>query len=424
MPSSLLSAAAALRSQLASFEPGELSGADCARLADELAATEKACGAARVLAAARAISCRAHEARGFSDGTAWVARQAGVSTGQARQALEAATGLRDCPGTKAALLSGEISWVQAAEVTRAVSEAPGAEEALLATARQAGLAELRDKARERVASATPVEELHRRQHQARYFRHWRDRLGMVCFAGALPPETGVALVNRVDAAAQRLRRAAAAGPPAERENFEPHAADALVALTSGDGQGRGGRADVVLVCDINAYLRGHRHAGEVCHIIDGGPVPVQVVQELAKDAFIKAVLHDGVQVHTVKHLGRHLPAELRTALDLGGPPGFRGAACADCGRRYGLEYDHVDPVAHGGLTAMANLVARCWPDHRAKTERDRQAGLLGPSPPPPRPARPTARGKTITTGPPPSRSLSGNSGPGTEPVLPGLTADD
>jgi hypothetical protein len=45
---------------------------------------------------------------------------------------------------------------------------------------------------------------------------------------------------------------------------------------------------------------------------------------------------------------------------------------------YGLEWDHDDPVANDGLTSYENLVARCKPDHWAKTERDRKAGLLRP----------------------------------------------
>jgi hypothetical protein len=147
------------------------------------------------------------------------------------------------------------------------------------------------------------------------------------------------------------------------------------------GATRSERAELVIVCDLFAWRRGHAHSGEVCHIIDGGPIPVPLAQELGRDAFLKAVLHDGVAIHTVKHFGRHLRAELRTALDLGTAPTFTGAQCADCGRRFALEYDHVNPVANHGPTAYANLTPRCWADHRAKTERDRQAGLLGPNPP-------------------------------------------
>ena len=98
----------------------------------------------------------------------------------------------------------------------------------------------------------------------------------------------------------------------------------------------------------------------------------------------------------MKHFGRHIPAEVRSALDLGDPPDFKGAVCDDCGKRHGLEYDHVDPFSNGGPTSYDNLKARCYTDHHAKTEQDRKAGLLkprgrpndaghagGPDPPPP-----------------------------------------
>ena len=79
MPGAVLSAASAalFREACAGFEPELLSGTDCAVLAEELAATEKACAGARLLAAARAVSCGAHQGRGFPDGAAWMARQVG-----------------------------------------------------------------------------------------------------------------------------------------------------------------------------------------------------------------------------------------------------------------------------------------------------------------------------------------------------------
>jgi 5-methylcytosine-specific restriction endonuclease McrA len=101
-----------------------------------------------------------------------------------------------------------------------------------------------------------------------------------------------------------------------------------------------------------------------------------VVRELAEDAFLKAVLHDGVSVHTVAHFGRHRPAALQTALDLGAAPEFQRVTCTDCDRKYHLEWDHLDPCANGGVTSFANLTPRCPPCHHTKTERDRRAGLL------------------------------------------------
>jgi hypothetical protein len=380
VPARLVEAAEAYCSLLASFDPALLSASDFAAVVRVLSKAEKASAAALLLASARAVACGAHKELGFSDGAAWMARQVGGTTGQARQALETAAGLADCPGTRLALLGGELSLSQAAEIVKTESETPGAEAELLEVARHSDLGQLRDKAREHRQANTDVNELHRQQQRARHFRHWRDPLGMVCFMGALPPETGVPFINRLELAAQRARRTVqqAGG---ERERFEAYAADALAAMAVGEGPARSARADLVIVCDVFAWRRGHAHPGEVCQVIGGGPVPVELAHELGKDAFLKAVLHDGVGIHTIKHFGRHFPAELRTALDLGPVPAFTGAQCGQCGSRFGLEYDHVNPVANKGETSLSNVQALCWDDHQAKTERDRQAGLLGPGPP-------------------------------------------
>jgi 5-methylcytosine-specific restriction endonuclease McrA len=376
---SVLSAAAVFREALAGFEPGVLSGGDCARIAEELAATEKACGAARLLAAARAVELGAHRSQGSKDGASWLARTSGATGVQARQALETARRLEDCPDTKAALLAGDISLAQAGEIAQAQSETRGAERVLLPVAREGNLSELRDRARAHRQSHTAVGDLHRQQHQARFFRHWRDRLGLVCFAGALPPETGLPFIRRIELATHRARRNV---DLTKRERWEAHAADALATLGAGQAAPtRSDRAELVIVCDLFAWRRGHSHTGEACHLIGGGPIPVALAKDLAQDAFVAAVLSDGVQIHTVKRFGRYLPAELRTALDLGPVPEFTGRECADCGQRWGLQYDHVDPVAHRGPTSYANIEARCWTCHRDKTERDRQAGLLGPHAP-------------------------------------------
>jgi hypothetical protein len=203
-------------------------------------------------------------------------------------------------------------------------------------------------------------------------------MGMVRFRGALPPEEGIPFVNRVDAETDRLWRAARREK--RDETRATLAAHAFVAVTrDGGGGARPRSAEVVLVVDLNAYRRGHIHSGEPCHIVGGGPIPVAVAREVERDAFLKAVLHDGVNVHTVAHFGRHRTAKLETALRLGAPPDFDGVTCSvpECERRYGLEWDHLDPVANGGPTAFANLRAKCKPHHWAKTERDRRAGLLG-----------------------------------------------
>ncbi len=386
MSEGLLAKARALREALVAFDPRLWAGEDSAVVAEELAETGKACDAARVLAAARAVECGAHRQKGFADAADWLARTSGTSTVEAKAELETARALREMPDTRAAVTAGELSLAQAAEVAKTEAECPGSEAELLAVARDGSLKTLRAQGRKRRLGAIDPEALHARQHQARTFRHWRTDLGMVGFRGELPPEVGLPFVNRLDAETDRLlRQAKRDGEP---EHREAHAADALMRVVAGGGKGRARSADLVIVCDLGAFRRGHAHPGEPVHLVGGGPVPVSVIKELAEDAFLKAVVHDGTRIETVAHFGRHINAEVLTALTLGAPPEFDGVSCAEegCDRRYHLERDHRNPRGNHGPTSLENLQLLCWPHHQAKTRRDRDAGLLrgrarGPDPP-------------------------------------------
>jgi hypothetical protein len=371
---------------LVGFDPGLCSGEDCAVVVEELAATQKACAAALALAAARAGECGAHRQKGFADAADWLARASGTSTGQAKAEMDTARALGAMPDTRAAVAAGELSLAQAQELAKTEAACPGSEAELLPVARGESLKTLKVVARKRRLGAVDPEDLHARQHQARFLRHWRTDLGMVAFAGELPPEVGVPFVNRLDAETDRLRRQAKRD--GNCEGRDAYAADALLRLIAGAGQGKAHTADLVIVCDLLAYRRGHARPGERCHMMGGGPIPVSLARELAEDAFIKAVLHDGTRIDTVVHYGRHIKAELRTALELGPVPDLDGVSCceAECDRRYHLEWDHVDPSANWGPTSYDNLKPRCYPHHQEKTARDRKAGLLkgrrqGPAPP-------------------------------------------
>jgi hypothetical protein len=374
MLAKLTTACVALGDAIGATDPSLLSGVECAEVVELLARSEKRSAALRVLAAARAAQCGAQKGRGFSSPARWLADASGTTTGAAKAALDTAKNLDKCPHTKDALLAGDLSLAQANEITKTEVAVPGSESELVELAGRTGVNGLVDAARRRRLEAEDPIERHRRQRLERQFRHWVDEHGMIRLSGAWPPEHGVPICNRIDAETDRLaRETRRKGDPESRERL---AADALASLILGGRQPKGQRADLVLVCDIAAFQRGYAGPDEVCHVIDGGPVPVAVAWEIATTAFIKAVLHDGVRIDTVAHLGRHISAELRTALGVGGPPLFNGAMCVDCDRRYGIEWDHVDPVANGGPTSYDNLRARCWPCHQEKTRRDRAAGLL------------------------------------------------
>ncbi len=223
----------------------------------------------------------------------------------------------------AALVAGELSLAQAHEIATSQPDLPGTEHELVDLARRSGLTAVRDAVRDRVLQQSDPARLYESQRRKRGFHHWRDRDGIVRWAVAFTPDVGVPITNRLEVEAERLRTAARRA--GTQEPFPACMSDALAAMLAGPPPGAESkrlpvRAELVLVCDLDAYRRGHAHAGEVCQIQAGGPLPVERVRQLSEDAFIKIVLHDGVRISTVKHLGRHIPAELRTALDLGPRP--------------------------------------------------------------------------------------------------------
>jgi hypothetical protein len=435
----------AVHAALVSFQPEAYSGDACATLVEKLSAVEKVSAFARVRAAARAGECGAHRERGFADVSDWMARATGSTTGAAKATLETAAALESQPEVQAAVKSGELSFAQARELVKTEAAVPGSTTDLLDVAMSQSLRSLKQQARDRRMRAIDPEELHALQHAAMYHRHWSTALGNIAYAGELPPELGIPFTTILDAETDRLwlqahqdgRRQAAAvqqaladsaaespdqvgadagtvaagrgsagttastdfdaavsgarlpgsGGTGAREGLRRSAlaAQAFVRMMqNGGGKGKTGRADMVIVCDLRAYRRGHAHDGEPCHIIGGGPIPVSLAKSLGRDAFLKALLHTGTELHTIAHFGRRYPAVLRTALDLGAPPDFNGNVCAapGCDRTYHLQNDHIDPVANGGLTSYGNNQPLCPPDHRIKTERDRKAGLLRRKKPP------------------------------------------
>ncbi|MFN2555494.1 MAG: hypothetical protein ABR592_01245 [Nitriliruptorales bacterium] len=379
----IIAAVENLTQVLADFDPARLSGSKAAELVQVLARGEKVCAAARARAAARVEECGAHRIKGHHSGAQWLAKTMGISPRQAAASIETIRTIEGLAATREAFSVGRISEAQAAEVARAAAVDPSAEADLLRAAEQHDWRSLKDHAR-RVCLNAEVDRdaLHERQHRAREFHHWVDDEGMVAGRFRLPPEVGAPLVNRIDAETDReYRRAWQQGG---REPRGACAADALVKLLSQGEGARPTRAELVVVVDLDALRRGQVEDGERCHVPGIGPLPVSVARRITSDAFLKAVLIDGCEIKKVKHFGRHIPAEVRTALELGRPPELDGATCVEegCGRRHGLEWDHDDPLAHRGPTAYHNLRPRCRPHHRDKTQRDRQAGLIfGPDPP-------------------------------------------
>jgi hypothetical protein len=152
-----------------------------------------------------------------------------------------------------------------------------------------------------------------------------------------------------------------------REPLQAYAADALVDLAreaSVPASPSGPRAMVHVVVDHAALTRGRVARGERCEIPGIGPIPVASARSLTSDAVMKAIVTDGTDVKTVAHVGRTIPARMRTALEARDPT----CVVPGCGSRRHLEIDHYRVAfADDGPTSLDNLARLCRWHHYLRT---------------------------------------------------------
>jgi len=355
------------------------------------------------------LTAELREAAGEREATEAAARVTGTSSGEAERLVSLAGGLEGLSATRDALAQGQVSVAQAAviaETTSAIhatgdgaTTATAVEARLVNTATTQGLEVLRREATEARAAVEDPAARARRQWEARSLRCWTDVDGMVAGRFRLSPEVGAQVRAILEDHTRRIFRARAG---AAREPIEACAADALVELVGGaispttaaeetpprrgradgaaDGATGGGPARAVtpgvkpvvhIVVDHAALVRGATSDGERCEIPGVGPVDPGWVRELLGDAFLTAVIRKGRDIRTVAHLGRRVPAELRSALVAAG----RECDVEGCARASYLELDHCEiDHARGGPTSYDNLTWLCWEHHRRKTRGAR----LGP----------------------------------------------
>jgi len=148
----------------------------------------------------------------------------------------------------------------------------------------------------------------------------------------------------------------AARKSGNHERPEAYAADALLELCTAESAiaAKPARANAVMNIriDMASLKRGHTENGEVCEIAGVGPIPVATATAHLGEAFLKLLVMDGTDVRTIAHMGRAIPAKLRTGLE------ERDRVCQvpTCDMSVGLEIDHILPFAEGGPASLENLV--------------------------------------------------------------------
>ena len=335
-----------------------------ASLLTELARIENTCASARILLSGVIAESNVWQQNGDHSAAQWVARTTQATVSKAAETLETVKRLDKLPLTAEAFLQGAISETQVREIASAASLSPSSEQSLLETARSGDVTALRDACR-KVRQAAVTDEMARYEaiHRSRYLRSWSDHDGAFRLDAKLTPDAGATVMAALEP--HRRKAFEDARRAGRREQPEAYLADALVALAhAGDAkEASGPKAMVHVRVDHAALVRGHRNGDEVCEIDGIGPIPVATARALSSDAILSAVLTKGADVKAVAHLGRTIPARLRTALLA------RDTECAlpGCHNQHRLEIDHIKPIAEGGPTSLDNLARLCRPHHHMKT---------------------------------------------------------
>jgi hypothetical protein len=343
-----------LDAMVLSLDPQTMHPRDALAWLDAATVAEVRLGAIKTLVADRAADAGAWAREGYRSPEVWLAAKAGSSYGEARATLDASAKLPELPAVEEALRQGELSGPKLREIAAAATAEN--EQRLLAASKRENLERLRktcngEKARTRSNDdeRARAERVRRRRH----YRSWRGDDGEYCFEGSTTAMAGARIEAALEAEADRVFKAAQA-----EGRHEPAAAyrvDALENLiTSG-----GATVESTVVIRVDA----DRMAGDEgsCETATGS-VPVdEAIGAILAGAFVKIVEHDGVDVTKVAHAGRHLPAELKTAVFE--RDGY-GCVRPGCGATQRLEVHHyrVD-FAQGGATAYWNLATVCSHDH-------------------------------------------------------------
>jgi hypothetical protein len=371
MLNGLNSSLSSLEAVARDFDPAALGGQGAIDVLAKLGTIRRLVDGMMAKAAKRVEDTAAHTYGTDRSAAELCSRLTGVTSGEAKRAIEVAAGLESLPATDAAVRAGTLSARAAGMIVEAAPEDPAVEQELISAAGK-GMTRLRDtviatRARREDQAARAA-----RQHAARSFTMWPTADGMVEGHFKVTPQVGGEIRAVIEKGTRKkFREARKSG---QQESQDAYAADAFAESMTTGSAGKGGGWSAHVLIDHEALKRGHALPGETCEIPGVGPVSVDWVRGMLGAAFVTAVIKNGQDITTVAHLGRHIPAELRTALLVSG----RECTIDGCTGREYLELDHCEiDYARQGPTAWWNLTWLCSPHHTKKT----QGWQLGPPDP-------------------------------------------
>jgi hypothetical protein len=280
-----------------------------------------------------------------------------------------------------------VSTRQVDLIAAVASEDPSLEQDLLKIASK-GIVPLREACVKARASREDQAARSARQDSLQSYRSWTNLDGMLEGHFVVTPEAGGPITAKIeDGTRRKFREARRDGVKRSQDYYaaqafveamlgEPVAADETTAGTATPQPKATAKPTFTthIVIDFEALVRGNALPGETCEIPGVGPVNVEWVRSLLGDAFLTVVIKKGKDITTVAHLGRHVKAEVQTALIVSG----RECSIDGCSGQEYLERDHCEiDFANQGPTAFWNLIWLCSIHH----DRKSSGWSLGPPDP-------------------------------------------
>ena len=188
-------------------------------------------------------------------------------------------------------------------------------------------------------------DVERHQHEQRSVTWRTEPDGLVTFTARLPPLIAGLLISQLTTRVTSTRPTATT-PIEQWPTLAQQHADALAELLR-DGGGAMTTEVIVHVRDDGATLD------------DSTTLPMSVVERIAPQAFIRALIHDANHRPINASAKRRHPStrQKRVVKE-------RDQVCVDCGATTLLEYDHVPDFAQTGHTLVDELQLRCAPCHQ------------------------------------------------------------
>ncbi len=283
-------------------------------------------------------------ATGVASAAHWIAGQADIEVCTAREWVRVGRLLRMLPAIAAAFEADQVSYSKVRTLTRLATPANEAELLSLATKVAAGLLP-RALAAWMHRTSNDVE-LERHQHEQRSLTWRTEPDGIVTFSARLPPLIGGQLISQLTTRVMSTQHADAS-PDAWPSLAQQHA-DALAQLL------RDGSASITT--EIVVHVR-----ADGATLDDGTPLPMSVVERIAPEAFIRALIHDadGRPINASAKQRHPSTRQKRVVKE-------RDKVCVDCGAATLLQYDHVPDFDVTQHTVVEELQLRCSPCHQRR----------------------------------------------------------